>query len=59
VKGCPAHRMRVVFVTHTGWEVTQCSTCGEGDIVLPKGRMCECSECDGKKRPEEKVKHVS
>jgi len=48
----PSHRVVVVFVTHTGWEVLQCLDCGYGRFVLPLGRMCGCHECDGKRRPE-------
>jgi hypothetical protein len=55
---CPNHQMVVVFVTRTGWEVVQCWVCGVGDVVLPEGRMCGCSECDGKRRPKD-WKHSS
>jgi hypothetical protein len=50
---CSNHQMVVVFVTRTGWEVVQCWVCGVGDVVLPEGRMCGCSECDGKRRPKD------
>jgi len=42
---CVDHHLASLFVTHNGWQVLQCRSCGAGEIVLPEGVTCRCPEC--------------
>ena len=42
---CSNHRVDPVFVTHTGWVVCQCKSCGHGALRAPDQR--EASDLSG------------
>jgi len=51
IEACPSHQEVPVFTTRTGWTVTQCASCGAGDIVPPA--VCGAPGCGQDHRRQE------